>query len=307
MQEQIRANGKHRTQLFAAAGLLFLLVTASTVLLCSRLGFLSDASSPTVIELLADNAGGSAETQAPQADPDESASVSEGTHQARPAAPQGGMPGFETADDQHIWSTDTHVDIFRITYENGEDKITAAGADGDKIVAPGTSGSSSFRVSNTGKTALDYQMTVEAYFGDDELPIPVVVRFSDYNGTFFAGSEGGWASVSDLNRVRDSAVLAKNHYARYTLEWQWPFEGNDGYDTMLGNLAVDGDITLTVVIRTTATEDKNPDAGGGIPQTGDDASLMFWLIIAVLSCTVMIFLLLFMRRGKKESVNDKEQ
>jgi hypothetical protein len=39
----------------------------------------------------------------------------------------------------------------------------------------------------------------------------------------------------------------------YILQWRWPFDIDDEYDTMLGNLAVEEDISLTIVIRTTAS------------------------------------------------------
>lgn len=184
---------------------------------------------------------------------------------------------LEASQDGQVWSSETSIDIFKTSYVNGENRITAAGADGEKIVAPGTSNACSFLVSNSSNAAMDYVMLVDASFSFDAGRIPLVARFYDHNGTYFVGSEESWAPMSELNQIQDMAVLGSDSYARYTLEWQWPFEGNDEYDTFLGDLTAeaggvvtDGDMTMTVVIRTVATADEDPGASGGVSGGSSD-------------------------------------
>ena len=46
-------------------------------------------------------------------------------------------PGFEASDDNTVWSTNTQVEIFRVSYVNGEQVITVNSGNGDKVIAPG--------------------------------------------------------------------------------------------------------------------------------------------------------------------------
>ena len=108
------------------------------------------------------------------------------------------------------------------------------------------------------------------------------------------------ADVLRLSEVHTEGTIAAGYVRAYTLQWEWPYErGDDTYDTMLGNLAVDEDITLTVQIRTTATYSEDPNApGGDNPTTGDTAQFGLYAILMVASLGGLLFLLL--PRGKEE-------
>ncbi|MDO4331670.1 MAG: hypothetical protein Q4C58_03170 [Eubacteriales bacterium] len=217
--------------------------------------------------------------------------------------------GFAVSDEKQVWSSQTAVEIFRISYENGDNQITVAG-DGEKLIAPGTANEYDFRLSNTGNVAVDYTMTMEAYFGRENRTIPVEVRVNDYQGNYLAGSRDEWSPVMELNSVSDTAVLGAGHYNGYTLTWQWPFEGDDAYDTLLGNSAVQEDITLTIVICVLAAASEDPDASGGIPQTGifgvpggvrtgDEHGAALWLALLAAAVIVIVICLSARFRGKK--------
>lgn len=209
-------------------------------------------------------------------------------------------PGFEAGDDNTVWTTDTHVEIFRVSYENGEQVITVNSDDGDKVIAPGTENSYTFKLKNTGGVALDYTVSVDVYFTPEDISIPITGRISRYDGQWIAGDGNTYVGVTELDGAADKATLAADKYTYYTLDWIWPFEsGNDEHDTLLGNMATEKDLTLTVVIKTTAAVNDNPGSGGGIsaPQTGDNVNVIVWLVLLILSF-VSLTALVFAKKRK---------
>jgi LPXTG-motif cell wall-anchored protein len=82
------------------------------------------------------------------------------------------------------------------------------------------------------------------------------------------------------------------------LDWQWDFEGDDVYDTLLGNLAADGEeLSLTIVIETLATQCSDPDnSSGDLPPTGDDNSTFVWLLAAILAFAGIYIVLMAKKR-----------
>ena len=213
-------------------------------------------------------------------------------------------PGFRVYDENTVWSGETNVEIFRISYSNGEGRVTVRSANGDKLLAPGTENTYNFTLENTGDASLDYTLTMEAWFSHDEMPIPIQARVVDYKGNYLAGSAEGKTDVLELNRVNQEGTLRAGYVAPYTLEWEWPFEmGNDAYDTLLGNLATEEDITLTIAIKTTASYNPNPNAEGGNPKTGDTHNIGLLTGIMVSSAAGLLLLLLLPRR-KREGENE---
>ena len=91
------------------------------------------------------------------------------------------------------------------------------------------------------------------------------------------------------------------------MEWEWPFERGgaeeDAYDTLLGNLAMERDISMTVIIRTHA-EAEIPDA---TPDTGDDTNITLMIIIAIAALAVVVILVLLPRLKKKGEDSDAEE
>ena len=217
-------------------------------------------------------------------------------------------PDITVYDDVRTWETETKVDIFKITYENGDAVVTVDGM-GDKVIAPGTGNEYTFYLKNTGDVELDYTMEIEAFFSDGSRPIPVEARLKGYDGTYLLGAEDMWVDVLELNRIKEQASINVNCYAYYTLEWQWPFEGGDDvYDTLLGNAAVNEDLTLTIVIHTTATGESMTtefQRVDSIVKTGDNANLLLWAGLAVGAFLLILFLVLGKQRDKKRVEQEK--
>ena len=225
-------------------------------------------------------------------------------------------PGFEMEDDNAVWGTNTQVDIFRISYVNGEQVITVNSGDGQKIIAPGTENSYTFKLKNTGDVALDYIVEVDAHFIPGNIQIPITARLNRYDGKWIVGDKDSYIDVPTLDTAEDRWVLGAGRYAYYTLDWCWPFEsGNDELDTQLGNLATEQDLVFVIVIKTTAVESEDPSGGGGIipPQTGDRVNLPLLLGIAIGSFVIMMVLLVYLVKDRRrddseaKTVEDNEQ
>lgn len=199
---------------------------------------------------------------------------------------------FRTYDDNTVWSGETDIEIFRVSYENEAGEITVHSTGGDKLLAPGTENTYSFALENTSRENLEFGMTMEAFFSDGTHVIPVEVKVWDHEGTYFAGSETEYVDVLQLNQVSDSGSLPPGYVMPYTLQWQWPFEVDDEYDTMLGNLAVEEDISLTIVIRTTASYTPTADDGEPAPDTGDASGLVLYSVLFLISLGMLLLLLL---------------
>lgn len=212
-------------------------------------------------------------------------------------------PSLSVSDEKGVWRKVTNVELFRATYENGEQLVTVEGSNGEKVIAPGTTNTYVFKLKNTGNVALDYDVEVEAFFTPEEVEIPVEARIKRYDGEYMLGGEEHFDGVELMNGATDRATLGKGCYTYYTLEWQWPYEGDDALDTALGNLASEQEVLFTLKIKTTATESADPNADGiGIlaPNTGDNgANVLMWGILAGTAFIIIIILIFGKRRDKR--------
>lgn len=219
-------------------------------------------------------------------------------------------PGFEVSDDKTVWNTETQVDIFHTSYTNGEKTITVNSDNGERVIAPGTETSYTFKFKNTGNVALDYTIKLEAYFTPDDIEIPITGKVSRYDGEWILGNENIYENVAALNSAEDKATLGAGKYTYYTLSWLWPFESEDDKtDTILGNCAPDQDLLFTIAIKITVTESSEPNSSSGItsPQTGDDTNIILWGILALISFAVMIFLLFYQKKENRHYNSEKDK
>lgn len=219
-------------------------------------------------------------------------------------------PSFSAYDENTVWQAETDVDIFRISYDNGNGEMTVNGAseNSDKLIAPGTSGEYKFALENTGNSTLDYTMDMEAWITGTDFSIPVEARVWEYNGEYLLGDSNSMADVLALNTVKDEGTLGVGRLSAYTLQWEWPFEDNrDEYDTMLGNLAVDNELALTIRINTTASCNDNPeDVESGLesPKTGDNIPIKQMFIIICCLTVISAVCILAGRKCKNEETNE---
>lgn len=217
-------------------------------------------------------------------------------------------PNFEASDaESGVWTTNTKVDIFKSSYTNKQGQMTVKSDDGDKVIAPGTSNSFVFKLQNTGDVSLDYAVDIDT-FTSDGYTLPVQARLSRYDGKWVMGDEKHWDSVDNLNEAFDTDTLAAGSYTYYTLDWRWKFDGNDEWDTMLGDVADYNDINLTIQINTSATETMDPRYAGGIkiPDTGDNASLVIWGTVAICSLVIIVGIIIFMILLKRRDDDEED-
>ena len=318
---------KYHSFLTAIAGLLLTVaVCVSAAILGIRLGEMADNDDDAISLIPTTDVASELQTQEGQGDIEETTPGSDAQDPSAVAGENGedsetsagaeeatestfvARPGFQASDDMYVWTTDTSVEIFRLTYFNGDGEINVRTENGDKLIAPGTSNTYTFKFKNTGNVAMDYTMNVEAIVQPGDIKLPVQVRMNRYDTTYLVGSSDQWAPVAQLDGLTDSATLGVSRYAYYTLEWKWPFDGvNDSYDTDLGNLAAWGqDITLTIRIQTVATTSANPNAVGGIINTGDESSPILWIALMAVSASGILILLLILRRKRDEEEADEQ-
>ncbi len=297
--------GKYR-RIWLSVLVLFVFVAVSIFILASRIGgFLLDDSN--AIPLISENTSvisgeDSSDKENTQPSHTESKTSTPAATQQATQSPK--KSDFVASDEQKVWSTDTKVEIFRVSYVNGEQVITVNSDNGDKLIAPGTENSYTFKLKNNGDAALDYIVKVDAYFTPGDIVIPITGRLNRYDGKWIAGNGENYVNVSALDAAEDKATLGAGKYTYYTLDWIWPFEsGNDELDTKLGNLATEQDLVFTVVITTEAAESSDPDNNGGIllPHTGDDSSLILWVILAIVSFVLIFYPLIGKRRSDVEA------
>ena len=310
MKNDIKSNSKLLNTRILVLVVVFLLMTLiSLIILFDRLGMFTGTNPSTVVSI-ATSSVSSNETPS-------TSSVRTTKTEETPDT----VLAFVARDDVTIWKTETEVDLFKSDYTDPTDtKITVVG-NGDKVIAPGTEYEYDFYVENNSNYAVDYTLTGEAYFSEEDLTIPVDVKLHDHDGVYLVGTETSWTPVYSLNELATKRTLAANSYTKYTLHWEWPFErGEDQYDTLLGDLAAqestEGDLstetefTLTIMLNTSAELNTNPNAQGGEkintnPKTGDEFPVIMWTIAASVSFVAMfVIVLVYVFKRRREDTDE---
>ncbi|MBQ8293552.1 MAG: hypothetical protein IJX78_07135 [Bacilli bacterium] len=225
-------------------------------------------------------------------------------------------PDSEVVDKDQVWTTETDIDVFKAYYSNDSGEITVKSHDGNKVVAPGVEGTYRFDMRNTGNVALDMTMEFSTSVdmnGLDLENLPIEVRMRNLYGQYVIGGYGkdDYVSFDKVEKFFDSMSVGKNSYIYYELDWRWKFEGNDAFDTLIGNLAVEEDIVLTVEIKTTATQADNENAYGGIEiedvPTGGDFDLGPYIALNIIIMIIIIILIILeLYKRKKDEIDNKD-
>lgn len=198
------------------------------------------------------------------------------------------------------------IHVFYAKYDN-DGKITVKSDFGDKVVAPGTENSYDLYVRNVGKVPISYILEAESRITVDvngkQTEIPIEASFYTPSSSYLLGGEESLENLGKLDGVKDSSGLSPQHQAKYTLYWSWPFDGDDEFDTLLGNLAAEGEeLTVKVAFNVTAAYD--PNAAGGSLMTGDSSNIGLWVALFIIS-TFTLIILLFWRKREQDEENSQ--
>lgn len=208
------------------------------------------------------------------------------------------VSGAETEDQQVQWESSTDINLFEAVYTNTEGKETVKSEIGDKVIAPGTTNQYTFSIRNTGNTVLEYTISLENTFDLDNEEIPMEFRLRR-GDEWLAGDENTWCTLAEINAFSGSAALNPSKIDQYQLEWQWPYEGEDVKDNMLGQLSLkaNADFHMTIITTAEAAADAAAvDADGNLlyEQTINGKEIL--LIVADILIAAALFLVFLWRR-----------
>ncbi len=187
--------------------------------------------------------------------------------------------------------------VFSVEYENDDGVITVSGLDGNRVVAPGTSGETLFRLKNVDNVAIDYTVEPKVEY-TSEYTLPIRMRLIRPDGTYMAGDEDLWIKAEEMNDVlADANTIPEEEGVAYVLQWKWMFEsGDDDYDTTLGNEKW-ADVGIKMSFITTATANTAVEENGGFVESGALENLLWGIAAAVTLgglATLMFFLIRYM-------------
>ncbi len=197
--------------------------------------------------------------------------------------------GEEIREDDGHWECSNSVDLFLTTYTNANGEIIAESANGEKIIAPGTSHTFHFSLKNTGNISMDFTMRLEGLFSLADQGLPFEVRLRS-GAIWLVGDEMTWLSPDALEGVAVTNTLTRGEYLSYTLEWRWPFEGDDEQDrllsdlndTLAGDRSGDTDVDFSLNIHTFATVTE-----GALPVNQNN-----WIMLTEMIDPVLLYILL---------------
>lgn len=194
------------------------------------------------------------------------------------------------------------LDLFSIYYENDSGEITVCGADTEgKVIAPGTKVEYTIRLRNKDNVAIDYMLIPDVSY-TSEHSVPILFRMVDGNGNYVIGDAKSWVSIEDIEETFEQRTLGKNESTEYIFEWQWEFEsGDDEYDTIIGTLAKEECIGVSVKFDLLAEANTSVEANGGFISSEIGEMIVSCLAIAILGTTITLLIITAVKEKKGSS------
>lgn len=190
---------------------------------------------------------------------------------------------------------DAELDVFSVQYKNSKGDITVRGLDGDKVVAPGTDVEYTIRIRNADKIALDYTLVADTKMLG-EYPLPLEVRVLDPEDKYLLGSAKEWASIDELSNLLHKGTLGRGQAFEYTFQWRWSYEGDDAYDTMLGDLEDGAGIEISFAL--SAVANTTVGANGGFFASGMARSVLLLIFAILLLVAITLLIISIIKRAK---------
>lgn len=187
------------------------------------------------------------------------------------------------------------IQLFNVEYQNESGEITVSGADGQQVIAPGASVEYAIRLRNKDTVAINYEL-VSAMEFTSEFDIPLMIRLIDNDENYLLGSPSEWVPITALSEVNDTDTLVIGDSAEYVFQWKWDYEGDDAYDTLLGNTASEQDIGLAVTFSVTASANTNIGINGGFMKSGLGEIVFTSAVIATMGGSLALLLVPYIKK-----------
>lgn len=208
-------------------------------------------------------------------------------------------------DDKEVRLTtnmDAEFDMFAVQYENESGDVTVSGADGQKVVAPGTSVEYTIRLRNADKTALDYVLIPKITY-TSEHKIPLLIRMLDTEHNYVIGDETTWVTVEDIANISATKTLVKGESTEYYFQWKWDFESdNDEYDTFLGSTANKENVGLEVAFTLRAEANTDIGTNGGVMKSGLGNVIAAGSAFVMLGGAITLNVIILVKKRKSDRV-----
>lgn len=157
--------------------------------------------------------------------------------------------------------TTTAIDVamFETSYKTGEnDNVKSANA--DKVIAPGTEGSTTVKFESKGTPEVAYTYAVGAEFTEGAGALDGIAGFkwtlkTGENTTEYSDTT---AFINAIKKLSGDDSGSKEYAAgtlpavsEFVVGWKWAFEGDNAKDTELGNAADLAKVSLKITITAT--------------------------------------------------------
>ena len=224
------------------------------------------------------------------------------------------LADFAHQDDRELLlksNMDAELDVFQVSYKNDAGEITIQGADGEKVVAPGSAIDYTVRLRNKDKIAIDYTLIANVEIVNEsevkDLTIPLLFRMIDPDEHYLAGDARTWVDHAALDGIHDNRTIKSNESVEYVFQWNWPFEGgSDELDTYLGTLAAEENIGIKVSFTLRAEANTSIDANGGFWNSGAGTTFVIILFTILLIIAIVLLIIAIIKRKQKEELESGE-
>ena len=204
--------------------------------------------------------------------------------------------------------TNGELELFQIEYIGDTDEITVQGANGQNVIAPGTTVDYDIRLRNRDEVDVLFVMTPKATFLTED-PVPLQVKLSDNYGNYLLGSDTEWVKVEELNNVVHKGKISAGEIFTYYLTWQWIFEtgeAGDVFDTYLGNGEGLPGVEISILTESTAQPKQEKHAFNLMHLMGEGFGCCWCCYLVWLLLLVVVVLLFWIRKLNKK-IQDQEE
>ena len=199
--------------------------------------------------------------------------------------------------NQLVWDDITDIDADGVAVLNLFDSIYEnVDGNGDKVVAPGTTGSSIIRLKNGSNDTVQFTAVLYRIVTNDA--IPVEVGLEGYNFTQTDDYQLPDQVIAEQVVVAVTGEVQSSAIQDFDITWVWNYaegEDQDTLDTILGNAEEEG-LTVGLYI---VVEDEGSVIEPQPPGTGDRSRMPMYLTLMAISLLVLILLMWERHKEKK--------